>query len=260
MLLFASFSEGARLFSFINFFFFNDTATTEIYTLHIVGSVRCVQETVSTQSTWEEEEQEKEEEKKNSKMEKVKIYDQAVKRGQVDNSAQYFLLHYYILSEMKNQNKEDKTKQAQLKQLGQRIGRVLMERLSVDKLVKLKKTDKDKSNKYVEHIRYICTDFWIYVFGKQLTTTLQQVSGIFYLKDKEFKLFEKISGPNFDTFVLLWESFLEGIIEGGLEGLNIESQVECTKEKAANEFNYIIKVINYEQRSNSVSVDNSQSQ
>eukprot|EP00825_Cyclidium_porcatum_P024283 TRINITY_DN26761_c0_g1_i1.p1 TRINITY_DN26761_c0_g1~~TRINITY_DN26761_c0_g1_i1.p1 ORF type:complete len:223 (-),score=12.22 TRINITY_DN26761_c0_g1_i1:333-1001(-) len=33
-------------------FFFKDTATTEIYTLHIVGSVRCVQETVSTQSTW----------------------------------------------------------------------------------------------------------------------------------------------------------------------------------------------------------------
>eukprot|EP00825_Cyclidium_porcatum_P045213 TRINITY_DN6809_c0_g1_i1.p3 TRINITY_DN6809_c0_g1~~TRINITY_DN6809_c0_g1_i1.p3 ORF type:complete len:186 (-),score=48.24 TRINITY_DN6809_c0_g1_i1:60-617(-) len=30
------------------FFFFNDTATTEIYTLHIVGSVRCVQET----GTW----------------------------------------------------------------------------------------------------------------------------------------------------------------------------------------------------------------
>eukprot|EP00825_Cyclidium_porcatum_P033650 TRINITY_DN35621_c0_g1_i1.p2 TRINITY_DN35621_c0_g1~~TRINITY_DN35621_c0_g1_i1.p2 ORF type:complete len:106 (+),score=28.82 TRINITY_DN35621_c0_g1_i1:105-422(+) len=28
-----------------SFFFFNDTATTEIYTLHIVGSVRCVQET-----------------------------------------------------------------------------------------------------------------------------------------------------------------------------------------------------------------------
>eukprot|EP00825_Cyclidium_porcatum_P000799 TRINITY_DN10326_c0_g1_i2.p1 TRINITY_DN10326_c0_g1~~TRINITY_DN10326_c0_g1_i2.p1 ORF type:complete len:191 (+),score=40.49 TRINITY_DN10326_c0_g1_i2:45-617(+) len=37
---------------FYLFFFFNDTATTEIYTLHIVGSVRCVQETVSTQSTW----------------------------------------------------------------------------------------------------------------------------------------------------------------------------------------------------------------
>eukprot|EP00825_Cyclidium_porcatum_P042719 TRINITY_DN5906_c0_g1_i1.p1 TRINITY_DN5906_c0_g1~~TRINITY_DN5906_c0_g1_i1.p1 ORF type:complete len:458 (+),score=19.85 TRINITY_DN5906_c0_g1_i1:74-1447(+) len=29
----------------VYFFFFNDTATTEIYTLHIVGSVRCVQET-----------------------------------------------------------------------------------------------------------------------------------------------------------------------------------------------------------------------
>eukprot|EP00825_Cyclidium_porcatum_P025928 TRINITY_DN2803_c0_g1_i9.p1 TRINITY_DN2803_c0_g1~~TRINITY_DN2803_c0_g1_i9.p1 ORF type:complete len:194 (+),score=15.76 TRINITY_DN2803_c0_g1_i9:106-687(+) len=35
------------LFLFV-FFFFNDTATTEIYTLHIVGSVRCVQET----GTW----------------------------------------------------------------------------------------------------------------------------------------------------------------------------------------------------------------
>eukprot|EP00825_Cyclidium_porcatum_P021187 TRINITY_DN2370_c0_g1_i13.p1 TRINITY_DN2370_c0_g1~~TRINITY_DN2370_c0_g1_i13.p1 ORF type:complete len:204 (-),score=56.40 TRINITY_DN2370_c0_g1_i13:377-988(-) len=32
------------------FFFFNDTATTEIYTLHIVGSVRCVQETGNIQS------------------------------------------------------------------------------------------------------------------------------------------------------------------------------------------------------------------
>eukprot|EP00831_Metopus_contortus_P020395 TRINITY_DN18974_c0_g1_i1.p2 TRINITY_DN18974_c0_g1~~TRINITY_DN18974_c0_g1_i1.p2 ORF type:complete len:267 (-),score=68.05 TRINITY_DN18974_c0_g1_i1:80-880(-) len=35
------------------FFFFKDTAPTEIYTRSIVGSVRCVQETVSTQSTWE---------------------------------------------------------------------------------------------------------------------------------------------------------------------------------------------------------------
>eukprot|EP00825_Cyclidium_porcatum_P005609 TRINITY_DN12749_c0_g1_i2.p1 TRINITY_DN12749_c0_g1~~TRINITY_DN12749_c0_g1_i2.p1 ORF type:complete len:162 (+),score=23.73 TRINITY_DN12749_c0_g1_i2:109-594(+) len=31
-------------FFFDFLFFFNDTATTEIYTLHIVGSVRCVQE------------------------------------------------------------------------------------------------------------------------------------------------------------------------------------------------------------------------
>eukprot|EP00831_Metopus_contortus_P029484 TRINITY_DN24255_c0_g1_i1.p2 TRINITY_DN24255_c0_g1~~TRINITY_DN24255_c0_g1_i1.p2 ORF type:complete len:100 (+),score=26.60 TRINITY_DN24255_c0_g1_i1:53-352(+) len=33
------------LSSFCFFFFFNDTATTEIYTRSIVGSVRCVQET-----------------------------------------------------------------------------------------------------------------------------------------------------------------------------------------------------------------------
>eukprot|EP00831_Metopus_contortus_P067004 TRINITY_DN5976_c0_g1_i6.p1 TRINITY_DN5976_c0_g1~~TRINITY_DN5976_c0_g1_i6.p1 ORF type:complete len:127 (+),score=21.56 TRINITY_DN5976_c0_g1_i6:33-383(+) len=32
-------------FMFSIFFFFNDTATTEIYTRSIVGSVRCVQET-----------------------------------------------------------------------------------------------------------------------------------------------------------------------------------------------------------------------
>eukprot|EP00831_Metopus_contortus_P059441 TRINITY_DN51414_c0_g1_i2.p2 TRINITY_DN51414_c0_g1~~TRINITY_DN51414_c0_g1_i2.p2 ORF type:complete len:278 (+),score=60.48 TRINITY_DN51414_c0_g1_i2:25-858(+) len=43
-------------FFFLFFFFFNDTATTEIYTRSIVGSVRCVQETVSTQSTWDYEE------------------------------------------------------------------------------------------------------------------------------------------------------------------------------------------------------------
>eukprot|EP00825_Cyclidium_porcatum_P016012 TRINITY_DN191_c0_g1_i4.p1 TRINITY_DN191_c0_g1~~TRINITY_DN191_c0_g1_i4.p1 ORF type:complete len:307 (+),score=64.24 TRINITY_DN191_c0_g1_i4:68-988(+) len=37
------------IFFFFFFFFFNDTATTEIYTLHIVGSVRCVQETAVQQ-------------------------------------------------------------------------------------------------------------------------------------------------------------------------------------------------------------------
>eukprot|EP00831_Metopus_contortus_P032946 TRINITY_DN2649_c0_g1_i5.p1 TRINITY_DN2649_c0_g1~~TRINITY_DN2649_c0_g1_i5.p1 ORF type:complete len:160 (+),score=16.77 TRINITY_DN2649_c0_g1_i5:43-522(+) len=42
----------SKCFKLIFFFFFNDTATTEIYTRSIVGSVRCVQETVSTQSTW----------------------------------------------------------------------------------------------------------------------------------------------------------------------------------------------------------------
>eukprot|EP00825_Cyclidium_porcatum_P041743 TRINITY_DN5547_c0_g1_i1.p2 TRINITY_DN5547_c0_g1~~TRINITY_DN5547_c0_g1_i1.p2 ORF type:complete len:127 (+),score=28.49 TRINITY_DN5547_c0_g1_i1:61-441(+) len=37
---------------FFFFFFFNDTATTEIYTLHIVGSVRCVQETDAEYRGW----------------------------------------------------------------------------------------------------------------------------------------------------------------------------------------------------------------
>eukprot|EP00831_Metopus_contortus_P020412 TRINITY_DN18984_c0_g1_i2.p2 TRINITY_DN18984_c0_g1~~TRINITY_DN18984_c0_g1_i2.p2 ORF type:complete len:111 (+),score=33.33 TRINITY_DN18984_c0_g1_i2:71-403(+) len=37
--------QATRWGMFITFFFFNDTATTEIYTRSIVGSVRCVQET-----------------------------------------------------------------------------------------------------------------------------------------------------------------------------------------------------------------------
>eukprot|EP00825_Cyclidium_porcatum_P007262 TRINITY_DN13635_c0_g1_i1.p1 TRINITY_DN13635_c0_g1~~TRINITY_DN13635_c0_g1_i1.p1 ORF type:complete len:213 (+),score=31.63 TRINITY_DN13635_c0_g1_i1:75-713(+) len=41
--------EKECYFRYVFFFFFNDTATTEIYTLHIVGSVRCVQETVLQQ-------------------------------------------------------------------------------------------------------------------------------------------------------------------------------------------------------------------
>ena len=39
-----SFNAGSLIFCLSTIFaiFFNDTATTEIYTLHIVGSVRCV--------------------------------------------------------------------------------------------------------------------------------------------------------------------------------------------------------------------------
>eukprot|EP00825_Cyclidium_porcatum_P024936 TRINITY_DN27254_c0_g1_i3.p1 TRINITY_DN27254_c0_g1~~TRINITY_DN27254_c0_g1_i3.p1 ORF type:complete len:677 (+),score=116.20 TRINITY_DN27254_c0_g1_i3:32-2062(+) len=51
--MFCSFVFGCFLSQcslvFFFFFFFNDTATTEIYTLHIVGSVRCVQETAYQQ-------------------------------------------------------------------------------------------------------------------------------------------------------------------------------------------------------------------
>eukprot|EP00831_Metopus_contortus_P030006 TRINITY_DN24653_c0_g1_i4.p2 TRINITY_DN24653_c0_g1~~TRINITY_DN24653_c0_g1_i4.p2 ORF type:complete len:152 (-),score=40.33 TRINITY_DN24653_c0_g1_i4:57-512(-) len=39
------FFEICSGFMLLAFFFFNDTATTEIYTRSIVGSVRCVQET-----------------------------------------------------------------------------------------------------------------------------------------------------------------------------------------------------------------------
>eukprot|EP00831_Metopus_contortus_P019280 TRINITY_DN1833_c0_g1_i2.p1 TRINITY_DN1833_c0_g1~~TRINITY_DN1833_c0_g1_i2.p1 ORF type:complete len:204 (+),score=36.61 TRINITY_DN1833_c0_g1_i2:41-652(+) len=40
-----SFLMCQSFFCYLVFFFFNDTATTEIYTRSIVGSVRCVQET-----------------------------------------------------------------------------------------------------------------------------------------------------------------------------------------------------------------------
>eukprot|EP00825_Cyclidium_porcatum_P009161 TRINITY_DN14615_c0_g1_i2.p3 TRINITY_DN14615_c0_g1~~TRINITY_DN14615_c0_g1_i2.p3 ORF type:complete len:135 (+),score=8.76 TRINITY_DN14615_c0_g1_i2:3-407(+) len=49
--IFVAYSGRSTTFIYVShfvlffFFFFNDTATTEIYTLHIVGSVRCVQET-----------------------------------------------------------------------------------------------------------------------------------------------------------------------------------------------------------------------
>eukprot|EP00825_Cyclidium_porcatum_P034803 TRINITY_DN3652_c0_g1_i2.p2 TRINITY_DN3652_c0_g1~~TRINITY_DN3652_c0_g1_i2.p2 ORF type:complete len:122 (+),score=17.26 TRINITY_DN3652_c0_g1_i2:71-436(+) len=61
-----TFVSGICVRSF--FFFFNDTATTEIYTLHIVGSVRCVQET----GTWE---------------------------------AQFFMVYLYIISQKEHQLK-----------------------------------------------------------------------------------------------------------------------------------------------------------
>eukprot|EP00825_Cyclidium_porcatum_P014488 TRINITY_DN17786_c0_g1_i1.p2 TRINITY_DN17786_c0_g1~~TRINITY_DN17786_c0_g1_i1.p2 ORF type:complete len:128 (+),score=17.37 TRINITY_DN17786_c0_g1_i1:7-390(+) len=44
-MLYLHYNSCADSFTSVLIFFFNDTETTEIYTLHIVGSVRCVQET-----------------------------------------------------------------------------------------------------------------------------------------------------------------------------------------------------------------------
>eukprot|EP00825_Cyclidium_porcatum_P025033 TRINITY_DN2732_c0_g1_i5.p1 TRINITY_DN2732_c0_g1~~TRINITY_DN2732_c0_g1_i5.p1 ORF type:complete len:130 (+),score=43.79 TRINITY_DN2732_c0_g1_i5:71-460(+) len=51
---FSSYFASSCYLYFFFFFFFNDTATPEIYTLHIVGSVRCVQETEPCMSKYKQ--------------------------------------------------------------------------------------------------------------------------------------------------------------------------------------------------------------
>ncbi len=44
-------------------------------------------------------------------------------------------------------------------------GRNVIEKITEEDFDKFKK-DKNPNNKYTEYLKYICRDFWIYMFGK----------------------------------------------------------------------------------------------
>ncbi|KAI8048710.1 NO signaling/Golgi transport ligand-binding domain-containing protein [Syncephalis plumigaleata] len=134
----------------------------------------------------------------------------------------------YLLAEMVHQvqdttaNAEEDKEAAyvKLEALGFRVGQALVERIT---------RDRARFADSLEVIKFICKDFWIAVFKKQIDNLKTNHRGVYVLQDNTFRWFNRMSTPLGGSDAArratpyLW--FPCGLIRGALACLGVTSVV-----------------------------------
>ncbi|KAM4695750.1 trafficking protein particle complex subunit 6A [Rhinophrynus dorsalis] len=131
------------------------------------------------------------------------------------------LLHMEIVSHVCKTVEKDEEDQGKhiriLEGMGFRVGQGLIERLTKDS-----PSFKDE----LEVVKFVCKDFWIFVFKKQIDNLRTNHQGTYALQDNSFMLLTQISftrqyleeAPKFLAYTC-------GLIKGALSNLGISSTV-----------------------------------
>ncbi|CAH1792362.1 unnamed protein product [Owenia fusiformis] len=129
------------------------------------------------------------------------------------------LLHYEIVSHICNSsNEEDKASSiSKLEALGYRIGLSLVERLT---------KDNPRFKDDLDTMKFICKDFWMTLYKKQIDNLRTNHQGVYVLQDNRFKLLTLISqGKQYMDMAPRYLAMPCGLIRGALSGLGIVSVV-----------------------------------
>lgn len=140
------------------------------------------------------------------------------KNLQVESSGLYFMLHEYF-TYIYESPKELNIKQEELKSVARLLARNIMERISEDQLGRLK----DK----VEVIKFLCKDFWTYLFGKIVDKLQTDSKGTYRIIENEFKFLKRLpsSTDKAKEYISLCGKFFSELLKGALLTFSIESEV-----------------------------------
>ncbi|KAI6189818.1 hypothetical protein M3Y97_00049800 [Aphelenchoides bicaudatus] len=115
------------------------------------------------------------------------------------------------------------TAETRLEALGYRVGMALVERLS---------RDTPRLPTELENVKFICKDFWTYVFGKQVDNLRTNHQGIFVIQDNKFSFIANIAeGAQYLDQIAIYLSMPSGVVRGALANLGINARVSATVEK-----------------------------
>ena len=106
-----------------------------------------------------------------------------------------------------------------LEQMGFRVGLSLIERFTKDSA-----RFKDE----LDMMKFICKDFWIMLFGKQIDNLRTNHQGVYVLNDSSFKLLNRISANR--QFVNECQKYVAypcGLVRGALAGVGVTSFVSA---------------------------------
>ncbi len=141
------------------------------------------------------------------------------------------IVRYYVkqsekYSETKGSNGEfsvNDESAAKLEQLGTRVGAHLVELCTVDTTRFKEPTDA---------MKYVCKDFWVTCFRKQIDLLRTDNAGMFEMHDKQFRLFQSISATTqYSPECRALLHFPCGLLRGALTQLGyapISVVAECT--------------------------------
>jgi len=106
-----------------------------------------------------------------------------------------------------------------LEQMGFRVGQSLVERFTKDSA-----RFKDE----LDMMKFICKEFWIMLFAKQIDNLRTNHQGVYVLNDNCFKLLNRISTNR--QYVLECQKYVAfpcGLVRGALAGLGVSSFVSA---------------------------------
>ena len=117
------------------------------------------------------------------------------------------------------EKRKKETLHKDIEEVGRNIGRKTVDLISKDVLVKF--------TTQLDVIKFICTEFWKYMFSKPVDNLRTNNSGTFIFNDDAFKLIARISNHDMESKeykdkVQCYEVFVVGLIKGALLNLGFE--------------------------------------
>ena len=142
----------------------------------------------------------------------------------VDAETLFDLLHMEIvLFVHKTKNMSKNEANTKLEQMGFRVGQSLIERFTKDSA---------RFKDDLDLMKYICKEFWVMLFSKQIDNLRTNHQGVYVLNDNNFKLLNKIyANRQYVAEGQKYVAFPCGLVRGALAGLGVPSFVtaDCTE-------------------------------
>lgn len=123
-----------------------------------------------------------------------------------------------------------RTKEKEMKRLGVEVGRRVVQSHSHEHVWL-----RDQK----EQLRYICKDFWTYVFGKPIDRLQTNNKGIYLLHDNNLKWLRSVSFESSEmqlTYATLVMGFIRGMLKGALMALGVQGKVTASPETSQSTF------------------------
>jgi hypothetical protein len=122
---------------------------------------------------------------------------------------------------------------SKLERMGYSVGYRLCERLAQNKTFGSPSTSKDPSQAVaaaqLEAVKFLCKEFWMEVFRKQIDKLQTNHRGVFVLKDMDLRWLSRLP-PNQETArvaAIQMLAFPCGLVRGALSNLGIPAVVSC---------------------------------
>ncbi|CEF64277.1 Transport protein particle (TRAPP) component family and NO signalling/Golgi transport ligand-binding domain-containing protein [Strongyloides ratti] len=112
--------------------------------------------------------------------------------------------------------------ETRLELMGFRIGQTICEKVS---------KDTNRLSSSLEIMKFICKEFWLFIFSKQADNLKTNNQGIFVIFDNKFSLLMNFShGKRFVSKSGYYLALPSGIIRGALHSLNVKAIVTASTE------------------------------